>query len=98
MRAKPITAATALAWGLISEVVPVGELDAAVDTVAGELEGAATLSVGLAKTLIHRNLDHDLTNALQNEAIYEELAVRSDDFKEGMRSFVQKRPPEYTGR
>ena len=35
---------------------------------------------------------------MQNEAIYEELAVRSDDFKEGMRSFVQKRPPEYTGR
>ena len=98
MRAKPITAATALAWGLISEVVPVGGLDAAVDAVAAELENAATLSVGLAKTLIHRNLDHDLTNALQNEAIYEELAVRSDDFKEGMRAFVQKRAPEYTGR
>ena len=98
MRAKPINATTALAWGLISEVVPVGGLDAAVDAVAAEFESAATLSVGLAKTLVHRNLDHDLTNALQNEAIYEELAVRSDDFKEGMRAFAQKRAPEYTGR
>jgi len=98
MRAKPVDAETALAWGMISAVVPVGELDAAVDAVANELDAAATVSVGLAKTLIHRNLDHDLTSALQNEAVYEEIAVRSDDFKEGMRSFVQKRPPEYTGR
>lgn len=98
LRAKPIAAEKALAWGLISDVVPVGGLDAAVEAVAAELEGAATLSVGLAKTLIHRNLDLDLTNSLQNEAIYVELAVRSDDFKEGMRAFVQKRAPEYTGR
>ena len=98
MRAKPVTAAVALQWGMISEVVPVGALDAAVDAVAIEFAAAATLSVGLAKTLIHRNLDHDLANAVQNEAIYEELAVRSDDFKEGMRAFMQKRSPDYTGR
>jgi len=98
MRSKPIDAETALAWGMISEVVAAGELDAAVDAVADELDAAATVSVGLAKTLIHRNLDLDLTNALQNEAVYEEIAVRSDDFKEGMRAFAQKRPPEYTGR
>jgi 2-(1,2-epoxy-1,2-dihydrophenyl)acetyl-CoA isomerase len=98
MRAKPIDAVTALSWGMISEVVPAGDLDRAVDAAAGELEAAATVSVGLAKTLIHRNIDADLTSALQNEAIYEEVAVRSDDFKEGMRSFVQKRRPDYTGR
>ena len=97
MRSKPIDAETALAWGMISAVVPAGELDAAVDAVAEEFLTAATVAVGLAKTLIHRNLDLDLTNALQNEGVYEEIAVRSDDFKEGMRAFVQKRPPRYTG-
>jgi len=98
MRAKPVPAETALQWGMISQVVAVGELDAAVDAIAAEFATAATIAVGLAKTLIHRNVDSDLTNALQNEAIYEELAVRSDDFKEGMRAFVQRRPPEFTGR
>ena len=47
--------------------------------------------------LLHRNLEVTLATALQNEAVYEELAVRSDDFKEGMRSFAERRPPEYTG-
>ena len=98
MRAKPITAETALRWGMISEVVAVGALDAAVDLVADEFAAAATLSVGLAKSLIHRNLDNDLANALHNEEIYEELAVRSEDFKEGMRAFASKRSPDYTGR
>ncbi|MCU1367291.1 MAG: Enoyl-CoA hydratase [Ilumatobacteraceae bacterium] len=97
LRSKPISADIALEWGMISRVVPVGELAAAVDEVAAEFAAAATLSVGLAKMLIHRNLETDLTDALQNESIYEELAVRSDDFKEGMRAFAQKRPPDYTG-
>ena len=83
---------------MISDVVAVGALDAAVDVVADEFAAAATLSVGLAKSLIHRNLDDDLANALHNEEIYEELAVRSEDFKEGMRAFAHKRSPDYTGR
>ena len=43
------------------------------------------------------NLEVGLHNALRSEAITEELAVRSDDFKEGMRAFAAKRPPNYTG-
>jgi len=35
--------------------------------------------------------------ALQNEGVYEELAVRTEDFKEGMRAFAEKRDPKYTG-
>jgi 2-(1,2-epoxy-1,2-dihydrophenyl)acetyl-CoA isomerase len=98
LRGKPVSGERAAQWGLISECVPEVDLDAAVEGVVDEFASAATVSVGLAKTLLHRNLECDLASALQNEGVYEELAVRSDDFKEGMRSFAEKRSPKYTGR
>ncbi|MDO8390364.1 MAG: enoyl-CoA hydratase-related protein [Actinomycetota bacterium] len=98
LRGEPIDGIKAAEWGLISRCVPDADLDAAVAEVVGGFAKAATISVGLAKTLLHNNLSADLRTALHNEAIHEELALRSDDFKEGMRSFAQRRPPEYTGR
>ena len=98
MRAKPVDAEKALLWGMISEVVEPGALSDAAEAVVREFESAATIAAGLAKTLIHRNLDTDFTNALHNEGIYEELAVRSEDFKEGIKAFREKRPTAYTGR
>ncbi len=97
LRGRPVNGETAATWGLVSECVPEEELDLALSTVTSELASAATLSVGLAKALIHRNLEVTLHAGLQNEGIYEELAVRSDDFKEGIRSFTEKRPPRYSG-
>lgn len=96
LRGRPVDAELALEWGMISEVAD-GDLDTAVSEVAREFSASATIAVGLARSLLHRNLECDLGEALQNEAITEELAVRSDDFKEGMRSFVEGREPEYRG-
>lgn len=98
MRGKPIDGERAASWGLISQCVAEDELESAASEVIDELANAATVSVGLAKTLLHRNLDVSLSAALQTEGVYEELAIRSDDFKEGMRSFAEKRPPSFTGR
>lgn len=98
MRSKVVDGRTAEAWGLVIECVPDDELDTAVDALVAELASAATVAVGLTKTLVHRNLEVGLTTALQNEGIYEELAVRSDDFKEGMRAFRDRRDPGYSGR
>jgi 2-(1,2-epoxy-1,2-dihydrophenyl)acetyl-CoA isomerase len=97
LRGKPVDGQRAAQWGLVSECVAEDELNRAVEAVVEEFAAAATVSVGLAKTLLHRNLECDLAGALQNEGIYEELAVRSDDFKEGMRAFTGKRDPRYTG-
>lgn len=97
LRAKPVPAERALQWGMISEAVEPEKLQEASEAVLTEFEQAATVSVGLAKTLIHRNIDADLTSALQNEGIYVELAVRTNDFKEGIKAFREKRPTAYTG-
>jgi 2-(1,2-epoxy-1,2-dihydrophenyl)acetyl-CoA isomerase len=97
LRGTPIDGHRAAKWGLVNRCVDEAELDAVVTEVAAGFASAATVSLGLARVLLHQNISVDLPAALQNEAIYEELAVRSDDFKEGMRAFSQKRPPEYTG-
>jgi 2-(1,2-epoxy-1,2-dihydrophenyl)acetyl-CoA isomerase len=97
MRGTPVDGARAAQWGLISQCVEPGDLDDAVTKVVGEFAAGATVALGLARSLIHQNLSASLPAALHNEAIHEELAVRSDDFKEGMRAFAQKRHPEYTG-
>ena len=97
LRGHPIEADRAVEWGLISECVAADQLDAAVDAVATEFTAGATVAIGLARALLHQNISLSLPEALKNEAIHEELAVRSDDFKEGMRAFAKKRPPEYTG-
>jgi 2-(1,2-epoxy-1,2-dihydrophenyl)acetyl-CoA isomerase len=98
LRGRPVDGSTASAWGLIADCVAPDELDASVDLVIDELRATATVAYGLARTLIHRNLEAGFAAALQNEGIYEEVAVRSEDFKEGIRSFGEKRTPKYTGR
>lgn len=97
MRGRPIDGKTAEAWGLVSRCVDDEDLDSAVDEIAAELAQMPTVAVGLTKSLLHGNLETGFTAALQSEGIYEELAVRSDDFKEGMRAFAEKRDPKYTG-
>jgi 2-(1,2-epoxy-1,2-dihydrophenyl)acetyl-CoA isomerase len=97
LRGKPVDGERAAEWGLVSRCVPADELDAAVAEVAEEMAAAATVSVGLARVLLHHNLSTTLEAAIHSEAMYAELSVRSDDFKEGMRAFREKRPVEYTG-
>lgn len=97
LRGKPIDGQLAAEWGLITGCVPSSKLDSAVAEVVEELSSAATVAYGLARTLLHQNVEASLSAALQNEAMYEELAIRSDDFKEGMRAFAEKRSPDYTG-
>ena len=98
LRGKQVDGERAERWGLVNEVVDDDALDDAVEAVVAEFASAATVSVGLAKQLLFRNLSGDLNGALEQEGLAEELAVRSDDFKEGMRAFVQRRDPDYQGR
>jgi len=78
--------------------IDLADLDDEVGGLVEELGRSATVSVGLARRLLSRNLTVSLHEALENEATTVELATRSDDFKEGMRAFMDKRPPEFTGR
>ena len=98
LRGKRVDGTLAAEWGLVSQVVDDDALDNAVEEVVQEFAHAPTVAVSLAKQLVFRAHTGDLNDALEREALTEELAVRSDDFKEGMRAFVQRRDPDYQGR
>ncbi len=97
LRGVQVDGTTAAEWGLVSEVVDDDALDDAVERVAREFAAGPTVALGLARQLVHRNLTSDLSEALEREALTEELAVRSNDFKEGMRAFSERRDPDYSG-
>jgi 2-(1,2-epoxy-1,2-dihydrophenyl)acetyl-CoA isomerase len=95
--ARPIEAEKAERWGMIHEVVDDDALEARHEEVVQEFAHAATVSVGLAKTLLHRNLELDLDQALAAESMALEVSLRSNDFKEGIAAFMERRKPDYTG-
>ncbi len=97
-RGDPVDAQTAVAWGLVSEVVDDELVEVRARDLAGEIATGATFALATMKQLLHDNLTRDLHDALAAEASGIELTIRSEDFKEGMRAFAEKRPPRFTGR
>lgn len=95
---KPVEAECAERWGMVTEVVADAALDARVEEVVQEFARAATVSVGLAKVMLHRHLDADLEQALIEEALMEEVSLRTTDFKEGIASMRERRPAQFEGR
>lgn len=98
MLGQPVDGETAAAWGLVAEVVTDDEFDQTTEHVVRQFADAATVAVGLTKELVHRSLHLGLADSLAEEGFIQEVALRSDDFKEGLRSFAEKRSPEFSGR
>lgn len=94
---EAVDAPTALDWGLVSEVVPDAMVVTRAHGAAGMLAHQATFALGATKALLHRHVEGDLGAALQAEAEAIELTIRSDDFKEGIRAFSEKRAPGFLG-
>jgi 2-(1,2-epoxy-1,2-dihydrophenyl)acetyl-CoA isomerase len=93
-----VDGATAADWGLVDRCVPDASLDEEAERVALTLAGSATVAVGLTKWLLHAGRDAPLASHLRDEAFAMELSSRSEDFREGLAAFAQKRPPVFTGR
>lgn len=84
--------------GLVNKVVPVAELDAAVDKLARDIAAAAPLSVAAARTTIATVLqDPDQRDYAAMEKVMS-ACFDSEDYKEGRRAFMEKRPPVFRGR
>ena len=94
---RKLTAADAHAWGLVSEVVEPGGLAARVAEVAAQLAALPTRAIGMTKRLIDHAPNATLEQQLEREAELQTAATRTDDFKEGVAAFLEKRPPEFRG-
>jgi len=93
-----VTAQEALHLGLINQVVAADQLDKAVDELAARYAIAPTKAIGLMKKMLNKGMTANLDDMLEYEAYCQEIAGRSDDYKEGVASFVEKRKPTFTGR
>jgi 2-(1,2-epoxy-1,2-dihydrophenyl)acetyl-CoA isomerase len=95
---RKLTGTEAAAWGLVHRAAPIGELDDEITTIVDELKAGPTLALGLTKWLLSASAGTTLPEQLQNEALGLELSSRSNDFREGLSAFNDKRPPDFTGR
>lgn len=94
-----VDANEALEMGLVSRVVPQDKLIETVRQVAGEIaHKCSPLGVWQAKKLIYEHLFTDLATAVRDDDASMMLMTQSEDFKEGVKAFVEKRPPRYKGK
>jgi 2-(1,2-epoxy-1,2-dihydrophenyl)acetyl-CoA isomerase len=92
-----LPAADAHRLGLVNRVVPRAELEPTVRELATRLAQGPTKAIGVAKWLANRSLDVDRATAFQDEAMAQELVTRTEDAQEGIRGFVERRPPAFRG-
>jgi len=96
--ADVISAADALELGLVNKVVPLAELDKAVDEWAARLAAGPPLALSMIKAQLHVGADSSLAQALEYEATCQTVNFGSADTAEAMLAFVQKREPKFTGK
>jgi 2-(1,2-epoxy-1,2-dihydrophenyl)acetyl-CoA isomerase len=95
--AGKVSAAQAKEWGLIWDVVPKAELMPTVSEMARQLAGQATRGFGLTKRALNASFANGLDAQLDVEAACMSEAGRTADYEEGVRAFLEKRPPVYRG-
>jgi 2-(1,2-epoxy-1,2-dihydrophenyl)acetyl-CoA isomerase len=95
---RTLSGTEAADWGAIHRAVPGDRLDAAVDEVVEKLANGPTVALGLAKWLLGTGASADLPAQLANEAFAMELSSRTDDFREGIAAFREKRVPRFEGK
>ena len=94
----PIDASEAQTLGLVNRVVPDGELEKETRALAQRLARGPTLAFGRAKELVYKGLGESLETQLENERQFMGLSAISEDYREGVQAFIQKREPEFRGR
>jgi len=94
---RVVKAPAAFAMGLINRVVPGSQLDEAVAQLTAYYTQAPTKSIGLIKQLLNQSTHSTLEKMLELEALNQDIAGNSNDSREGIQAFLQKRKPHFTG-
>jgi 2-(1,2-epoxy-1,2-dihydrophenyl)acetyl-CoA isomerase len=92
-----VAAGEAERLGLVNRVVPRSELTEEVGRWAQRLATGPTKAIGLTKHLTNRALEADRATALWEEAVAQELVTGTEDCKEGLAAFAERRTPSFKG-
>jgi 2-oxoglutaroyl-CoA hydrolase len=97
LRGRRVAAEEALTLGLVTEVVSVDDLDAAVDRLVDELSQHSPLALAMAKRVLNLAYDGPLRVGLELEGLAYGLLQQTHDFRAGVEAFGEKRRPEFRG-
>ncbi|HEY5244649.1 MAG TPA: enoyl-CoA hydratase-related protein [Acidimicrobiales bacterium] len=95
---RVVSGTEAAAWGMVHRAVAAADLVATAEAVVEPLATGPTVALGLTKWLLHAGAQASLDQQLRNEGFAMELGSRSEDFREGLAAFGEKRPPRFGGR
>ena len=95
---RTLTAREAMDWGLVNRVHPDAEFRTAAAALARELAQGPTAAFGRAKLLFHQSTQESLETQMELEAQAIAQTSATDDFRNGVAAFVQKKPARFVGR
>jgi enoyl-CoA hydratase/carnithine racemase len=95
---EPLSGSVAVAWGLVNHIAARGQVRAAAERLAATIASRGPLAVRYAKEAMLRGLDMPLEQALRYETDLTVILQTTADRAEGVRAFLEKRPPKFEGR
>ncbi len=98
VRGDKLPAETARVAGIVSRVVPAGDLPAEAAALAADLAARPTRAIAFTKRLLEQSIGATLERQLEEEALLQAEAAAGQDFAEGVAAFREKRPARFTGR
>jgi len=93
-----VDAETAAQIGIVNKVFAADDLMDETMKVAQHLAQSPTRAIGLSKRVLNKSMGVTLDEVLDYEAYTQDIAAKTDDYKEGTSAFREKRKPEFTGR
>lgn len=95
---KTLPAKEAEELGLINKVVPAAELDKYTNELAQRLASGPTKAIGLSKRMVNRVTSLELPEAMEYEALNQDIAGKTSDHLEAVSAFLAKRQPKFSGK
>lgn len=98
MMGDTIDAREAERLGIVNKIVPHDELMNATRDLAMRIAKGPSVPIDLIKRGVYKGIDNDLESQLDYESLAQRICFQTEDFKEGVASFFERRPPQFKGR